>query len=72
MKEIKADKPTPEEVMQLARENERLKRTNLFRVVYTLTTALFCGMAIERQEYFIASVCVLAGVIGWYVLGEEE
>lgn len=44
----------------------------MFRQTYTLTTALFCGMAIERGDYFIASVCVLAGVIGWYVMGEEE
>lgn len=50
----------------------RLRGVLMFRQTYTLTTALFCGMAIERGDYFIASVCVLAGVIGWYVMGEEE
>ncbi|MGB3724842.1 MAG: hypothetical protein WA981_03670 [Glaciecola sp.] len=44
----------------------------MFKQAYTLTMALFCGMAIERQDYFIASVCVIAGVIGWYIMGEEE
>lgn len=44
----------------------------MFKQSYTLTTTFFFGMAIERGDYFIASVCVLAGVIGWYVMGEEE
>ncbi|MGB3724297.1 MAG: hypothetical protein WA981_00885 [Glaciecola sp.] len=72
MKEIKAERPTPDQVMELARENERLKRTNLFRVAYTLATTFFCGMAIERGDYFVASVCVLAGVVCWWILSDQE
>jgi hypothetical protein len=44
----------------------------MFKQTYTLAMAFFCGMAIERGDYFIASVCVIAGVVGWYVMGEEE
>tara|TARA_R110002049_G_scaffold167713_1_gene333847 strand:- start:8406 stop:8543 length:138 start_codon:yes stop_codon:yes gene_type:complete len=44
----------------------------MFKQTYTLTMALFCGIAIERGDYFFASVCVLAGVIGWCVMGEEN
>ena len=42
----------------------------MFKQAYALYIAFLCGMAIERQDYFFASVCVLAGVIGWYVMGE--
>jgi hypothetical protein len=44
----------------------------MFKQIYTLAMTFFCGMVIERGDYFIASVCVLAGVVGWYVMGEEE
>jgi hypothetical protein len=43
----------------------------MFKQTYALAMAFFCGMAIERGDYFIASVCVIAGVVGWYVMGEE-
>jgi hypothetical protein len=44
----------------------------MFKQTYTLTTAFFCGMVIESGDYFIASVCLIAGVVGWWILSDHE
>ena len=37
-----------------------------------LTTAFFCGMAVERDAYLLAAICLLCVLLAPFVVNEES